>query len=206
MVKQYENGMYGENTWVYFNTDTKEALIVDPGDELEGLFDLVGDYKVTHIFITHGHIDHIQGLEETKKRYPDAIIVAHALAKETLPGPHKNLSFMSGTNIIAPPPDWTYEGENSTITAVGQEWTLIHTPGHAIDHTVFFGQDLTLFSGDIIFEQGSVGRVDFPGCDPTAMRVSIAKVLSAPPESTVYSGHGNIFTIADARPYFQLNY
>ncbi|MGL5956750.1 MAG: MBL fold metallo-hydrolase [Brevinema sp.] len=206
MVKKYTNGVYQENSWIYFNTKSQEAIIVDPGDELEGLYDLLGAYTLTHIFITHGHTDHIQGLEEVKEKYPNALIVAHQLAIETLPDPYKNLSHMSGIHIVAPKPDWTYEGESAVIHAAGQDWTLVHTPGHAMDHTIFLGEDKTLFSGDVIFEQGSMGRIDFPGCDPIAMRVSIAKTLSAPEDSMVYPGHGNNFTIAEARPYFQINF
>ena len=207
MIKQYENGAFSQNTWVYFNTDTEEAIIVDPGDDLDGLYNIIGTYNITHIFITHGHIDHIQGLTEIKNIYPSAIIVAHELAHETLPNPHKNLSHKWGLDVIAPKPDWTYNTESATITAAGQEWTLIYTPGHAVDHTVFFGQDMTMFGGDIIFEQGSVGRVDLDGCDPIAMRVSIAKTLSAPLEATVYPGHGSPFTIIEARPFVpELNF
>lgn len=203
MVKKYENGAFGQNTWIYSNPNTNETIIIDPGDELEGLYDLIGDSIVTHIFITHGHIDHIQGLEEMKNKYPQAIIVAHELANETFPDNHKNLAFMVGIDLATPKPDWTYNEESATITAAGQEWTLIHTPGHAIDHTIFFGQDMIMFSGDVIFAQGGMGRVDFPGCDPIAMRVSIAKTLSAPSETIVCPGHGEQFTIAEARPYFE---
>lgn len=206
MIKQYENGVFGQNSWVYFNTTTNDAIVVDPGDELDGLYDIIGDYNITHIFITHGHIDHIQGLAALKEKYPSAIIVAHELAQQTLPDPYKNLSHMMGIDIVAPLPDWTYNSESAKIQAAGQEWTLVHTPGHAIDHTIFLGEDLTLFSGDVIFAQGGTGRVDFPGCDPIAMKVSIAKTLSTPETSIVYPGHGNTFTIAEARPYFQINY
>ncbi len=203
MIKQHENGYFSQNTWIYINTDTNEAIIVDPGDELETLYELIGDSQPTHIFITHGHMDHIQGLEDVKKEYPDAIIVAHELANETLPNPQKNLSYMTGINVIAPKPDWTYKGDDATIEACGQKWTLVHTPGHAMDHTIFVGDDGTLFGGDVIFERGGMGRVDFPDSDPVAMRVSIAKTLSAPEACTVYAGHGNPFTIAEARPYFR---
>ena len=55
MIKCYENGVFAQNAWIYSNPATNEAIVVDPGDELEGLFDLIGNDKVTHIFITHGH-------------------------------------------------------------------------------------------------------------------------------------------------------
>jgi len=202
MIKQYENGMLKANSWIYINPSTNDTIIVDPADELEGLLPLIGSGNVTHIFITHAHIDHVLGLEEIKELYPDAIIVAHELSKDLFNNPHYNLSKMLGLDISLPQPDWTYNSEAATIEAAGQEWTLIHTPGHTSDHTIFFGQDQSLFTGDLIFNEGHMGRLDLPGSEPDIMKVSIAKVLSAPEDSIVYPGHGSIFTIGEARSYF----
>lgn len=204
MIKQYKNGLFEANSWVYTNPTTTDTIVVDPGDELEGLLELIGSNNVTHIFITHGHIDHILGLEELKERYPKAIIVAHELTNNLFKDPTLNLSKMTGVELFLPEPDWTYNDESATITAAGQEWTLIHTPGHTPDHTIFFGQDQTIFGGDLIFEGGQFGRLDLPGAEPHKMKVSIAKILSAPEDSIVYPGHGNSFTIKDAKSHFNI--
>ncbi|MGL4367758.1 MAG: MBL fold metallo-hydrolase [Brevinemataceae bacterium] len=201
MIYQHQNGVFVQNTWVYINEDISEAVIVDPGSDLDELFPIIGDNIVTHIFITHGHIDHIQGLEEAHRYYPQALIVAHKLSVETLPDPHKNLSALFGQPISAPVPNWTYSDASATLQAAGIQWKLLHTPGHAVDHTVFIGEDDTVFSGDLIFEFGSMGRVDFPGCDPNAMKNSIQTVTNLK-SGNFYPGHGKQFDLNHVRTYF----
>lgn len=201
-IHQHTNGVFAENTWLYLNEDTKEAIIVDPGENLNTVYSKLEGYQVTHIFITHGHHDHIFGLSEIKTKYPNAIIVAHEISKNILPDSYKNLASSRGRNVIAPPPDWTYSGENSTIYAAGQEWALVHTPGHAIDHTIFIGENGIIFGGDLLFAQGGVGRTDIMGGNLNDLRNSVMKALLLPDSSIIYPGHGNTFTIAEAKLFF----
>lgn len=203
MVHTFLNGPFGENCYIYSDENTKNALVVDPGYEMEKLLDLLKPYTLTHIFITHAHIDHIAGLEELKKTFPDALICGHELTKESLPNPDKNLSYRWGEPIIAPAPDWTYGGEKGALKACGQDWECIFTPGHAYDHTAFLASDGTLFGGDVIFEGGGCGRYDLPGSDFEALKKSLFTLLKLDSKTQVYPGHGGSFSIEEAVPYFQ---
>lgn len=202
MIYKHQNGDFSENTWIFVNDNTGEAIIVDPGDDMLQVFELLDGKNVTDIFITHGHIDHILGLAETKNKYPNARIIAHELANETLPDPHKNLSYLWGYPITAPKPDYTFSEQGTQIEAAGQKWNLFHTPGHAYDHAVFLGEDGTLFGGDVLFQNGGIGRVDLEGASPSDMRKSLKFVLNFDPKTVVHPGHGDIFLIEDAKPFF----
>lgn len=202
MIYKHQNGDFSENTWIFVNDTTHEAIIVDPGDDIIQVFELLDGTILTDIFITHGHIDHILGLAETKNKYPNARIIAHELAHETLPDPYKNLSYLWGHAIIAPKPDYTFSEQGSPINAAGQQWHLFHTPGHAYDHAVFLGEDGTLFGGDVLFQNGGIGRTDLQGSSPADMAESLKLVLNFDPDTIVYPGHGDIFSIADAKPFF----
>ncbi|MGL4561500.1 MAG: MBL fold metallo-hydrolase [Brevinema sp.] len=221
MIICHSNGIFNQNTWIYKNTSTNEGFIIDPGDQLDILFQLVGDTKITHLVSTHGHPDHIQGLKQTKENYPNAIIVAHHLAHQTFSNPYYNLSDYMDIPVIAPDPEWTFEGNVSSIEMAGITWNLIHTPGHAIDHICIYNDEKKVsFVGDMIFEQKSmlsakissgdpmipndfqftIGRTDFPyGCDQKIMYESILNLLKLHDDTIVHSGHGSIFRIKDAK-------
>ncbi|MGL5722353.1 MAG: MBL fold metallo-hydrolase [Brevinema sp.] len=204
MVFTHLNGMFGENCYIYVDDTTKNALVVDPGYEMEVIFEQLKPYTLTHIFITHGHIDHIAGLDELKKAFPNASICGHELTKKTLPDPHENLSFRWEVPVTAPPPDWTYNGKEGSLTACGQEWKCYHTPGHALDHTIFVNEkENILFGGDVMFAEGSFGRYDLPGSNFQHLKESLTLMLRLPNDTTVYAGHGDSFTIGDSQVYFK---
>lgn len=203
MIITHLNGEFAENCYIYVNKSTNEALVVDPGYEMETLFTMLKPYQLTHIFITHGHIDHIAGLKELKERYPSALICGHETTKETLPNPEKNFSYRWGDLIYAPAPDWTYSGKEGLIEACGQKWRCLYTLGHAYDHTAFLGENDILFGGDVIFEGGSFGRYDLPTSNFEDLKESLVLILALPETVHIYPGHGGDFTVKEALPYFK---
>ncbi|MGL5722096.1 MAG: MBL fold metallo-hydrolase [Brevinema sp.] len=204
MIFTHLNGMFGENCYIYANEETKDALVVDPGYEMDVIFEKLSPYNLTHIFVSHGHIDHIAGVEELKKAFPNALICGHELAKKTLPDIRENLSYRWEVPVISPPPDWTYNGKEGTLVACGQEWICYHTPGHAYDHTIFFNpKEKFLFGGDVMFAEGSFGRYDLPGSNFDHLKESLQLMLSLPDDTTVYAGHGLAFTIGESQIYFK---
>lgn len=221
MIICHTNGIFNQNTWIFKNKVLNQGIIIDPGDDLETLFNLVGSTEITHIFVTHGHPDHIQGLDKTKKHYPHSLIVAHKEAEQTFHNSKKNLSEYMNLSIIAPNPDWTFNNSHAFFESCGYLWEFIHTPGHASDHICIYNKELNImFVGDMIFEQKSmcnakissgdpniptdflytIGRTDFPyGCNTSLMYDSVLKLFNFPDDTIIKSGHGDTFQIQEAK-------
>jgi len=204
-------GPFFKNGFVVGCERTRHAVFIDPGDEVEQLLSFIETEQlhVTHILLTHAHVDHVSGVAEAK-RVLGAPIYLH---KDDL-FLYQNAvrtGMMFGLTVEEPPPvDHYYEGpfdsaQGKPITFGDYEVRVLHTPGHcpggvclALSKKGDAGAP-HLFVGDTLFA-GSIGRTDLPGGDYATLLKAITGVLFAfPDESIVYSGHGPETTIGRER-------
>ena len=207
-------GPFFKNGYVAGCERTKQAVFIDPGDEVEQLLDVIraGELQVTHILLTHAHVDHVSGVAEAKR----ALNVPIHLHKEDL-FLYQNAvrtGMMFGLTVEEPPPvDRFYEGDGP-IGFGDYEVRVVHTPGHCPGGVCLAiakkGDSAPphLFVGDTLFA-GSIGRTDLPGGDyETLLRSITEKLFRFPDASIVYSGHGPETTIGREKTHnpFVLEY
>ncbi|MHC4471535.1 MAG: MBL fold metallo-hydrolase [Planctomycetota bacterium] len=187
-------GMFQENTWVVVCEETREAVIIDPGDEAERIADLLEQLDATpaRILNTHAHLDHVGGVADLKERFGIPFAV-HEGERENLANMRQHAMLFG----MSPPPvpevdEWIEEGQ---VFPVGNaSLTAIETPGHTTGGVTFLGTGFALV-GDTLFA-GSIGRTDLPGGDFSTLKRSIReRLFTLPPETVAHSGHGPDTTI-----------
>ncbi|MBO4680215.1 MAG: MBL fold metallo-hydrolase [Lachnospiraceae bacterium] len=192
-------GNMGTNCYFVYSEDTKDAIVFDPADNGDYLYEKLKDngISVKAIFLTHGHFDHIYGVKKLKE-LSGAKVYASVDEVEVLKDPDKNVSEMFG-RVISMEPDETFN-DLDVITIAGMTFQVLATPGHTAGSVCFyFKDDNILIAGDTLFE-GSVGRTDFPtGSMKTLVESINSKLMVLPDNTRVYPGHGGTTTIGDER-------
>ena len=193
-----------KNGFVIGCEDTREAVIIDPGDEVDQLLEAAVRHRLSirMILLTHAHLDHVTGVARAKK----ALDVPIWLHKDDnfLYGQVVQQGMMFGLRVDPQPPvDRFYEGEGPL--GFGRYTVRVrHTPGHCPGGVCLAvsrkeEQTATLFVGDTLFA-GSIGRTDLPGGNLETLLRSIREVLFGYPDNTVvWSGHGEQTTIGRER-------
>ncbi len=193
-VYRYMTGPLQVNTYLAYD-DTKKGFIVDPGGYSMALAETVKkeEIEIEYIILTHGHADHIGGVAEFQKEYPQAKVVAYVAERDMLQDPAMNSSYEINRRAITVEAD-IYVNDRDTLTVGEVELTFVHTPGHTLGGMCILTPGY-VFSGDTIF-RASIGRTDFYGGSFEQLAKSIRERLYILPDQTlVLPGHMGETTI-----------
>ncbi len=200
-VGQCRVGMVMTNCYGLLNTQTKEMILVDPGDSPEVIGRMVEELegKPVAIFLTHGHYDHILALEAVKEKY-QIPVYAGKEEEELLGDVSLNLTGQVRRPMTVRPE--TLVSDLEKFTVAGFSVQAIHTPGHTKGSVCYyFPEESLLVSGDTLFH-GSVGRTDLPTGSTAQMMESLKRLLETLPEETdVLPGHEAATTIGYEKRY-----
>jgi len=205
IIKTLEVGPIMANCYIIGCEKTKEAVVIDPGDDADAILMTLAKsaLKVKYLINTHGHFDHV-GANKRMKEVTKADIMIHAedepmlsqlgsaaasfgLSAENSPGADKHLK----------------DGDQISFGEITLK--VIHTPGHSRGGVSLYTEG-HVFVGDTLFS-GSIGRTDLPGGDYNTLISSVREKLFTLPEDTaVHTGHGPDTTIANEKrtnPFFR---
>lgn len=193
-------GRLENNCYFIHNEGEYDAIVIDPSTQGEVVATKLREKGLTikGILLTHGHFDHIMGVEGMRK-ITDAPIYAGVKEEEILKNPALNHSANINKDCRVYPE--VFVKENDVINISGMEFKVIETPGHTEGSVSFyFEAQKVLFSGDTLFFE-NVGRTDFETSNPSDMPRSLEKLMKLLDDVTVYPGHGDFTTIGHERAY-----
>lgn len=189
-LKVFVSPEMGENCYFVIDENTKEAIVIDPGDMDEKLCSIVDKegLDIKAICLTHAHFDHAGAAEKFREHTGAPVFICKG--EETVANSsHYNLSSMFGKPFTVPYDRVLNEGDEFCFGSL--KFKTILTPGHTPGGGCFyFEKEGVVFVGDTLFLM-SVGRTDFPGGDSNALIESVRnKLFLLPYDTVVYTGHG----------------
>ncbi len=198
-IKTMPLGRLAANGHIVWNEKTKQAVIFDCGGDADKVTDFLEERGLTleYIILTHGHSDHIMGVNALKAA-TSAKIIAHIEEREMLLDPGINYSIMLGGEAAVIKADEFIEGDE-TREIIGYQFKFYHTPGHSKGGMCIEVGD-HLFSGDTLFK-GSIGRTDLYGGSMAVIKKSLTKLTQLSHRLNVHCGHGPSTTLRDEVKY-----
>jgi hydroxyacylglutathione hydrolase len=204
IVETQAVGPFFKNGFVVGCPRTREAVLIDPGDEVASLLSYIGaeGLKVRHILLTHAHVDHVTGVPAAKEAIDAPVYLHHDdlfLYERAL-----EQGRMFGIRVTPLPPIDRFYATGDVIAFGDLEARPHHTPGHCPGGVCLQigpsgGSGADLFVGDTLFA-GSIGRTDLPGGDYATLIRSIRDVLFGfGDDARVYPGHGPMTSIGAER-------
>lgn len=207
LVEMVTNGPFMENCFIAADESTREALLIDPGDEEELIVERIRelDLNVREIVNTHGHVDHA-GAVAPLKRLLGVPFAIHAAERQWLQHMPQQAQMFGLPPREVPEVDRELS-PGETIDLGDLTCRVLHTPGHSAGGCcLHFAEQRVVFVGDTLFA-GSIGRTDLPGGSLDTLLTSIREhLLSLDDDVWAYSGHGPVTTIGAERksnPFLQ---
>ncbi len=194
-----EVGPLACNCYVVGDNVTKEAIVIDPGDDADALALTIAELglTITSIVATHAHFDHITAAARLRE-LSGAPFHLNAADKPLLAWMQESGRMFLGIDLPPPPEVDTETSEGDVLLAGGVALSVLHTPGHS-PGSISLIHDEAIFSGDTLFA-GSIGRSDLPGGDSETLLSAIRNKLFVLPENVpVYPGHGPATTLERER-------
>lgn len=184
---------FQQNCAILFDDSEKRGVVVDPGGEVDRIRAAIEDNGITieAIWLTHGHIDHAGGAMELKEALEVGLIGPHEADRELLDNLENQARMFGLTDAVRNVTPDRFLAEGETVSFGDHVFEVLHCPGHAPGHVVFFNRAARFAHvGDVLFS-GSVGRTDLPGGDHDALIRSIKeKLLPLGDDVAFLCGHG----------------
>lgn len=195
------------NSYILYG-NSKEGVLFDPGYNdnnrlIEHIKKVGVDIKA--IFITHGHFDHIDALEDVLKEFPEAVTYISEDEKDVLIDPRLNISYFreDGKSKLDEflPKELVLLTDNEEVKVCGYLIKMIKTPFHTHGSACYYvASEDALFSGDTLF-YSAIGRTDLPTGSERLIEASLSKLLVLPDETKIYPGHGVMTRLEREKKY-----
>jgi glyoxylase-like metal-dependent hydrolase (beta-lactamase superfamily II) len=192
IVERTENPQWLSNAYLVADEAGGTGVLIDGNDDVGPLLERAeaDGIEITHILVTHPHLDHVAGLAEAQRQLGGVPMVAHAEAAAEMDE--------EVAQTVA-------DGEK--LATGGLEIEAISTPGHASGHVAFLINGADVFTADVLFK-GTVGGTMAPGASGfDDLRSSVMRLMELPPETVVHPGHREPTTIGEewnANPFVQI--
>jgi len=192
-VYRFTVGPLMTNCYLVTCEKTNESVLVDPGDISNELMEKIKNCSLKAILLTHGHFDHIGGVNTIINETGVPLLI-HSIDAPMLTDPILNGSYMVGAEISTSKPSGYLSGGEDVVFGESR-LSVIHTPGHTEGGVSFVSDGEFVIAGDTLFNL-SVGRWDLPGGDYKTLMKTLNEIFAIMPDSIdVLPGHGNTTNI-----------
>ena len=203
-IVRFQFNMFGENCYLVYEPQSREAMIVDPGmlspSECESIDGYIAreDLRVKYLVNTHLHLDHCFGNAHIERKYgvKTRAHEADAPLGRNISGRARMFGFFNDFENIGEIEPLT---DGDILTLGAEQVTVISTPGHSPGGiSLYAPADGWVITGDTLFADGNVGRTDLPGGDYNTLMESVRKLRRLPGPTSLLPGHGPGSTIAES--------